>query len=95
MPSASGPGSSGFPGAAAATGTTPSWPHRGHLTRFPAESALTSLADQFRIRTAIPDAQIEVFEGRGHNIYLEEPRRCTRRIRRFLQGLGDGGGPPS
>jgi pimeloyl-ACP methyl ester carboxylesterase len=65
------------------------------LVLAPAESALTSLADQFRIRTAIPDAQIEVFEGRGHNIYLEEPRRCTRRIRRFLQGLGDGGGPPS
>jgi len=53
----------------------------------PAESPLTPLADQFLLRTAIPDAQIEVFEGRGHNIYLDEPRRCTDRVLRFLAGL--------
>jgi pimeloyl-ACP methyl ester carboxylesterase len=53
----------------------------------PAQSQLTSLSDQFKLRTTIPNAQIEVFEGRGHNIYLEEPRRCTRRITRFLDQL--------
>jgi pimeloyl-ACP methyl ester carboxylesterase len=57
------------------------------LVLAPAESALTSLSDQFKLRTTIPNAQIEVFEGRGHNIYLDEPRRCTRRILRFLQQL--------
>ena len=49
------------------------------LVLAPAQSALTPLADQFQIRTTIPHAEIEVFEGRGHNIYLEEPQRCTAR----------------
>jgi pimeloyl-ACP methyl ester carboxylesterase len=49
----------------------------------PAQSALTSLADQLFLRTTIPRAQIEIFEGRGHNIYNDEPERCTQRIRRF------------
>ena len=57
------------------------------LVLAPSESGLTDLSDQFKLRTTIPDAQIEVFEGRGHNIYLDEPRRCTRRIQRFLQQL--------
>jgi len=55
----------------------------------PALSSLTSLSDQIKLRTTIPGAQIEVFEGRGHNIYQEEPRRCTRRIQRFLRQLRD------
>jgi pimeloyl-ACP methyl ester carboxylesterase len=45
---------------------------------------LTSLTDQFHLRTSIPDAQIEVFEGRGHNIYLDEPDRCVQRVLRFI-----------
>jgi pimeloyl-ACP methyl ester carboxylesterase len=57
------------------------------LVLAPAKSALTSLSDQFHMRTTIPGAEIDVFEGRGHNIYLDEPRRCTRRIRRFLHQL--------
>jgi pimeloyl-ACP methyl ester carboxylesterase len=55
----------------------------------PALSALTSFSDQIKLRTTIPGAQIEVFEGRGHNIYQEEPRHCTRRILRFLRQLDD------
>jgi pimeloyl-ACP methyl ester carboxylesterase len=50
----------------------------------PACSALTPLADQLHMRTTIPDAEIEVFEGRGHTVYQDEPRRCTERIRRFI-----------
>jgi pimeloyl-ACP methyl ester carboxylesterase len=49
----------------------------------PAQSPLTPVTDQFLLRTTIADAQIEVFEGRGHNVYDEEPHRCTRRVRQF------------
>jgi len=51
----------------------------------PAQSPLTSLADQLHLRTTIPDAEIEVFEGRGHNIYIEETQRCTERVLRFIE----------
>jgi 3-oxoadipate enol-lactonase len=61
------------------------------LVLAPAASPLTPLTDQFLLRTAIPDAQIEVFEGRGHNIYRDEPRRCTDRVLRFLAGLAQSG----
>ena len=49
----------------------------------PAQSPLTPLVDQLFLRTTIPRAQIEIFEGRGHNIYNEEPDRCVERIRHF------------
>jgi pimeloyl-ACP methyl ester carboxylesterase len=54
------------------------------LVLAPACSALTPLADQFALRTTIPDAEIEVFEGRGHTVYQDEPHRCTERIHRFI-----------
>ena len=54
----------------------------------PACSPLTPLADQLALRTTIPDAEIEVFEGRGHSVYQDEPRRCTDRIRRFVDERG-------
>ena len=41
---------------------------------------MTPFADQLRLRTEIPDAEIEVFERRGHTIYTDEPERCTRRV---------------
>ena len=53
----------------------------------PAQSPLTPLADQLFLRTTIPDAQIELFEARGHNIYNDEPERCTQRIRRFYDEI--------
>jgi pimeloyl-ACP methyl ester carboxylesterase len=53
------------------------------LVLAPAASPLTPLADQFFLRSAIRDAEIDVFEGRGHNIYNEEPERCIARFRRF------------
>ncbi len=64
------------------------------LVLAPAQSALTPITDQFQIRTTIPHAEIEVFEGRGHNIYLEEPQRCTARILRFLDTLARARGLP-
>ena len=62
-------------------------PDVGVPTLILAASPLTSLDDQLFLRRTIPDAEIEVFEGRGHNIYLDEPRRCTDRILRFLEEL--------
>jgi pimeloyl-ACP methyl ester carboxylesterase len=50
----------------------------------PSRSPLTPLTDQFLLRTTIPDSQIEVFEGRGHNIYLDEPERCVQRVLGFV-----------
>jgi len=50
----------------------------------PAQSALTPLADQLFLRTTIPGAQLELFEGRGHTVYQDEPERCIARLRRFI-----------
>jgi pimeloyl-ACP methyl ester carboxylesterase len=54
------------------------------LVLAPAESPLTPFADQLQLRTTIPDAEIEVFEGRGHTIYTDEPERCTARLAGFV-----------
>jgi pimeloyl-ACP methyl ester carboxylesterase len=53
----------------------------------PARSPLTPLADQLFLRTTIPGAQLELFEGRGHNIYNDEPERCVQRVRRFCDEI--------
>jgi pimeloyl-ACP methyl ester carboxylesterase len=53
----------------------------------PAQSPLTPLGDQFLLRTTIPDAQIEVFEGRGHTIYQDEPDRCVARVLGFIAAI--------
>jgi 3-oxoadipate enol-lactonase len=56
----------------------------------PAQSQLTSLADQLWLRTTIPGAQIEVFEGRGHTVYQDEPDRCVARVLRFVDEIDRG-----
>jgi pimeloyl-ACP methyl ester carboxylesterase len=50
----------------------------------PAQSPLTPLADQLHLRQTIPDAELELFEGRGHTVYQDEPDRCIARLRRFI-----------
>jgi pimeloyl-ACP methyl ester carboxylesterase len=55
------------------------------LVLAPAVSIFTPISEQFVIRTRIPDAEIEVFEGCGHNIYVDEPERCTARLLRFIE----------
>jgi pimeloyl-ACP methyl ester carboxylesterase len=57
------------------------------LVLAPACSPLTPLEDQLLLRTAIPDAELELFEGRGHNLYIDEPARCTARILQFIEGV--------
>jgi pimeloyl-ACP methyl ester carboxylesterase len=54
------------------------------LVLAPARSQLTPLSDQLLLRTTIPDAQIEVFEGRGHTVYQDEPDRCVARLLQFI-----------
>jgi len=53
------------------------------LVLAPTESPLTPLADQLYLRTTIPGAELELFEGLGHTVYQDEPERCIARFRRF------------
>jgi len=53
----------------------------------PTQSLFTPLSEQLQLRMTIPDAQIEIFEGRGHNIYLDETQRCTQRVLRFIEAV--------
>ena len=58
------------------------------LVLAPALSPLTPLEDQLFLRTTIPEAEIEVFEGRGHDIYNQEPERCIARLQAFIGARG-------
>ena len=51
----------------------------------PTESPLTPLEDQLYLRTTIPDAELELFEGLGHTVYQDEPERCIARFLRFVE----------
>jgi len=53
------------------------------LVLAPTASPLTPLEDQLYLRTTIPDAELELFEGLGHTVYQDEPERCIARFRRF------------
>jgi len=66
------------------------------LVLAPARSHLTPIEDQFFLRMSIPEAEIEVFEGRGHDIYNQEPERCVARLRAFIEARNgqDSGSSP-
>jgi pimeloyl-ACP methyl ester carboxylesterase len=49
----------------------------------PSRSPLTSLSDQLTIRNSIPDAQMALVEGPGHEIYVDEPEQCINALLRF------------
>jgi pimeloyl-ACP methyl ester carboxylesterase len=55
------------------------------LVLAPGLSHRTPLEHQFFLRTTIPEAEIEVFEGRGQDIYNQEAERCIARLRAFVQ----------
>jgi pimeloyl-ACP methyl ester carboxylesterase len=46
------------------------------------------LAEQVGVRDAIPGARLAVIEGRGHEIYVDEPEECTNALLKFLRSLG-------
>ncbi len=58
------------------------------LVLAPARSAFSPLAEQVGVRDAIPGARIAVIEGRGHEIYVDEPEGCTNALLKFLRSLG-------
>ena len=53
----------------------------------PAESPVTPLTEQVMMRDKIPDARIAVIEGRGREIYVDDPEACVAALRKFLSTL--------
>lgn len=45
-----------------------------------------------KVRDAIPGARIAVIEGRGHEIYVDEPEECIHALLKFLRSLGSNEG---
>lgn len=57
------------------------------LVLAPANSPITPLADQIAMREGIPDAQIAVVEGPGHEIYVDRAEQCLDVLRTFLASV--------
>ncbi len=53
----------------------------------PARSPITPLTEQVLMRDTIPEARIAVIEGRGHEIYVDDPEACTSALLKFLHSL--------
>jgi pimeloyl-ACP methyl ester carboxylesterase len=53
----------------------------------PSRSPITSLNDQIKMRTLIPNAHIAVVEGPGHEIYVDRAEECIEAFLKFLHGL--------
>ena len=47
----------------------------------------SSLQEQVKVRDTIPGARIAVIDGRGHEIYVDEPEACTAALLKFLRSL--------
>jgi pimeloyl-ACP methyl ester carboxylesterase len=57
------------------------------LVLAPARSPISPLTEQVMIRDSIPGARIAVVEGRGHEIYVDDPDACVAAILKFLSSL--------
>src|SRR5215510_9092813 len=57
------------------------------LVLAPARSPLTPLTEQVMIRDSIPGARIAVIEGRGHEIYVDNPDACISALLSFVRSL--------
>ena len=57
------------------------------LVLAPANSPITPLTDQLSMRTGIPNAQIAIVEGPGHEIYVDRAEECQQAFLRFLGSL--------
>ncbi len=55
------------------------------LVLAPARSPLTPMTEQVMIRDSIPGARIAVVEGRGHEIYVDDPDACIAAILKFIR----------
>ncbi len=54
------------------------------LVLAPARSPITPLSDQLAMRERIPDAQLAVMEGPGHEVYIDCADACIARFRAFV-----------
>lgn len=57
------------------------------LVLAPAHSPITPLTEQVLIRDSIPGARIVVIDGRGHEIYVDDPEGCTSAAMKFWRSL--------
>jgi pimeloyl-ACP methyl ester carboxylesterase len=57
------------------------------LVLAPARSPISPLSEQVMIRDSIPGARIAVVEGRGHEIYVDDPAACIAALVGFLATL--------
>ena len=53
----------------------------------PSRSPITSLSDQIKMRTLIPNAHIAVIEGPGHEIYVDRAEECIDAFLNFMRTL--------
>lgn len=53
----------------------------------PARSAATKLEEQRAVQAQIPNAQLVVIDGKGHEIYVEMPEECQNAVIKFLSNL--------
>lgn len=53
----------------------------------PAQSLISPLEEQVKMRKTIPDARMAVVEGSWHEIYLDNPNACISALRDFLGSL--------
>jgi pimeloyl-ACP methyl ester carboxylesterase len=53
----------------------------------PARSPITPLTEQVMMRDSIPGAHLAVIEGRGHEIYVDDPDACLTAVEKFLSQL--------
>jgi pimeloyl-ACP methyl ester carboxylesterase len=53
----------------------------------PSRSPITSLSDQIKMRTLIPNVRIAVVEGPGHEIYVDRADECIDLFLKFLRAL--------
>jgi pimeloyl-ACP methyl ester carboxylesterase len=57
------------------------------LVLAPAQSLISPLEEQMKIRRTIPDARIVVVDGSWHEIYLDDPDTCISALLKFLRSL--------
>jgi pimeloyl-ACP methyl ester carboxylesterase len=58
------------------------------LVLAPANSTYEPLKAQVAMRDTIPGARIAVIDGKGHEIYVDEPEACAAAVLKFIRSLG-------
>jgi hypothetical protein len=53
----------------------------------PANSKLVNFDEQEQLHNAVQGSQMELVEGHGHEIYLDQAEQCLRKYNTFLEKL--------